>query len=143
MSDLYRRIELKEGEPVLFVGVHILRWRFDEWGEPTAAFVEAEPDDKDATIAQLRAQLAAANERAEKAEGQRDALTDAIKDVLQDFDETDFDDFEHTKPLHRCSYCRSNFHWSPTGSPVEHKKRCVAGKLEAALAVINATKGEE
>ena len=94
-------------------------------------------------IADLRAQLAAANERAEKAEGQRDALTDAIKDVLQDFDETDFDDFEHTKPLHRCSYCRSNFHWSPTGSPVEHKKRCVAGKLEAALAVINATKGEE
>lgn len=65
MSDLYKRIELKEGEPVLFVGVHILRWQFDEWGEPTFACVEAEPDDKDATIAKLTAQ--------------RDALLEACK----------------------------------------------------------------
>ena len=56
---LYKRVELVEGEPVLFVGVHILRWRFNEWGEPTFACVEAEPDDKDATIAQLRADLEA------------------------------------------------------------------------------------
>lgn len=70
MSDLYKRIELKDGKPVLFVGVHILRWRFDEWGEPTFACVEAEADDKDATIAALRAKLAERNEDTEGKEGQ-------------------------------------------------------------------------
>jgi len=72
---LYKWVELVEGEPVLFVGVHILRWRFDEWGEPTAAFVEAEPDDKDATIAQLRADLVAMTK-------QRNTLLEAARGLV-------------------------------------------------------------
>jgi hypothetical protein len=72
MSNLYKRVELREGEPVLFVGVHILRWRFDEWGEPKVAFVEAEPDDKDATIARLTRERDTLAEAA-KAEGDNDA----------------------------------------------------------------------
>jgi hypothetical protein len=38
--------DLKEGQLVLAFGVHMLRWNFDEWGDPTYAFVSAdeEPD---------------------------------------------------------------------------------------------------
>ena len=39
--NLYKRVELKEGEYVQFLGVHALDWRW-EWGEPTNAFVEAD-----------------------------------------------------------------------------------------------------
>jgi hypothetical protein len=40
-----------------------MRWQ-PEWGEPTVGFVEAEPDDKDARIAELEAELDALREDA-------------------------------------------------------------------------------
>ena len=39
MSNLYKRIELKEGEPVQYVGVYILKWKV-EMGEPEVGFVQ-------------------------------------------------------------------------------------------------------
>jgi len=39
----WEMIELKEGEPVVFLAVHALRWR-QEWGEPAAGFVQSEVD---------------------------------------------------------------------------------------------------
>lgn len=33
--------DLKDGVPVVFVGVHVLRWR-SEWGEPSVAFIDKE-----------------------------------------------------------------------------------------------------
>jgi hypothetical protein len=41
---MYKRVELIEGEPVVFVGVHALRWR-SEWGEPTVGFIDGECDE--------------------------------------------------------------------------------------------------
>lgn len=40
---LYKQVELKEGVPVQYLGVYVLRWR-PEWGEPTVGFVEVEED---------------------------------------------------------------------------------------------------
>ena len=37
---LYKRVEIDEDIPVVFVGVHVLRWR-PELDEPTVGFVEA------------------------------------------------------------------------------------------------------
>ena len=60
MSAYYKRVELIEGEPVVFVGVHALRWH-QEWGEPSVGFLDApEIDEK---IASLEARLAEALER--------------------------------------------------------------------------------
>lgn len=39
---LYRRVELCEGRPVQFVGVHALRW--GKADKPTIGFVEAEQE---------------------------------------------------------------------------------------------------
>lgn len=60
MGDLYKRVELIDGEPILFVGVHALRWQ-SGWGEPSVGFVEYEGEDVaalKAEIARLRAELA-------------------------------------------------------------------------------------
>ena len=38
---IYKEVELKEGNPVQYVGVYLLRWR-QEWGQPTIGFVEDE-----------------------------------------------------------------------------------------------------
>lgn len=40
----YKQVELTEGTPVIFVGVHVLRWR-PEWGEPSVGFMEADEID--------------------------------------------------------------------------------------------------
>ena len=44
MTELYKRVELIEGTPIQFVGVHALEWRL-EWGRPEIGFVEAEQED--------------------------------------------------------------------------------------------------
>jgi len=36
---LYKRVELKEGNEVQYLGVYVLRWQ-REWGEPSVGFVE-------------------------------------------------------------------------------------------------------
>ena len=41
MSALYKKVELEEGTPVIYVGVHAVKWNH-EWGIPTVGFVEAE-----------------------------------------------------------------------------------------------------
>lgn len=57
MSDtLYKQVELKDGVPVQYLGVYILKWR-QEWGEPSVGFVPVE-DDPYARIAALEAELA-------------------------------------------------------------------------------------
>jgi len=43
----------KEGEPVVFLGVHALRWR-PEWGEPKIAFVDIDDDEE---ICEVRGML--------------------------------------------------------------------------------------
>ena len=53
----WKKVELIEGEPVVFVGVYALRWRA-EWGEPSVGFV---PDD-DSEVNALSARLAIAVE---------------------------------------------------------------------------------
>lgn len=54
---LYKRVELKEGEPVLFLGVHAVRWQ-SEWGSPAVGFLEADAnDDLDEVIRLLLAHL--------------------------------------------------------------------------------------
>lgn len=54
MSNLWEKVELKEGEPVVYLGVYATRWQQD-WGKPTVGFIQA---DNDALIAD--------KERAEK-----------------------------------------------------------------------------
>lgn len=45
---MWKLIEpLEDGVPVVFVGVHALRWR-PEWGEPRVGFIQA--DDNDAWL---------------------------------------------------------------------------------------------
>lgn len=56
--------ELKEGDPVIFFGVHVLRWNYNLWGDPSIA-ITSEDDDRDERIASLeadRAELVAALE---------------------------------------------------------------------------------
>lgn len=36
--------DLKEGDPVLFFGVHVLRWNFSQMGEPSVAITSVEDD---------------------------------------------------------------------------------------------------
>ena len=38
---LYRKVELREGQPVQYVGVYVLRWNFEQWGNPEVGFIEA------------------------------------------------------------------------------------------------------
>ena len=38
---MYKQIELIEGVPVQYVGVHAVRWQ-REWGQPTVGFIENE-----------------------------------------------------------------------------------------------------
>jgi hypothetical protein len=38
---MYKRVELKEGSPVQYVGVYVTRWQ-PEWGEPQVGFVESD-----------------------------------------------------------------------------------------------------
>jgi len=47
MAKLYRRYEVRDDIPVLFVGVHPLKWRTAEWGLPDAMFAETDIDDTD------------------------------------------------------------------------------------------------
>ena len=45
----YRLIQfdqLKEGDPVMAFGVHVLRWKFAEWGNPSYAFTDADSDNR-------------------------------------------------------------------------------------------------
>jgi hypothetical protein len=44
MSEYWKMVELTDGEPVVFVGVHVLRWQ-SEWGEPTVGFDRVEETD--------------------------------------------------------------------------------------------------
>ena len=50
--------DLKDGEPILALGVHAVRWNFDLYGEPAYGFVP-EPEDKshDALVEALKALL--------------------------------------------------------------------------------------
>ena len=41
MSNYWKMVELVEGEPVVYVGVHALRWQ-SEWGEPRVGFIQAD-----------------------------------------------------------------------------------------------------
>jgi len=41
----------QENEPIVFLGVHALRWR-PEWGEPAVAFVDVDGDELDCLIAE-------------------------------------------------------------------------------------------
>ena len=58
MSEYYKRVELVEGNPVLFVGVHALRWQ-REWGEPSVGFIEAgnEIDELNERLKAVKAKL--------------------------------------------------------------------------------------
>ncbi len=40
-SELWERVELEEGIPLVFVGVHAVSWR-SEWGSPTVGFASFE-----------------------------------------------------------------------------------------------------
>ena len=44
MMMLYRKVKLKAGAPVQYVGVYVLHWK-KNWGEPEAGFVEPEGTD--------------------------------------------------------------------------------------------------
>ena len=46
---LYKRVDLPSDEPVVFVGVYVLRW--GKADEPTVAFVEASDEDIQAEVA--------------------------------------------------------------------------------------------
>ena len=50
---LYRRVELKEGHLVQYVGVYILRWN-RAWGDPQVGFVEVDDDPQEAIRAGLQ-----------------------------------------------------------------------------------------
>ena len=39
LSYCWQQVELVEGEPVVYVGVHAIRWR-SEWGVPTVGFIQ-------------------------------------------------------------------------------------------------------
>jgi len=39
-KSLWRFVTPTEGTPVVYVGVHVIRWR-SEWGEPAAGFIQA------------------------------------------------------------------------------------------------------
>lgn len=41
---LYKKVELKEGVLVQYVGVYVLNWQ-KEWGEPQVGFVEEEEEE--------------------------------------------------------------------------------------------------
>ena len=56
----YEMIELKEGEPVVFLGVHALRWNWQEWGVPKFGFINCNCHQK---VEELQAE----NERLRKA----------------------------------------------------------------------------
>jgi len=43
---LYKRVELKDGVEVQFVGVYVLKWK-KEWGQPEVGFVEVEDTRQD------------------------------------------------------------------------------------------------
>ena len=43
---LYEAIEIKEGEPVQYLGVYVLDWRA-EWGQPAIGFREAPESPKE------------------------------------------------------------------------------------------------
>jgi len=38
---------LKEGQEVLSFGVHIIRWNFNEWGDPAYAFIPEETTEEE------------------------------------------------------------------------------------------------
>lgn len=38
---VYKQVELKDGQPLQFLGVYSLRW-LSEWGEPTVGFLEVD-----------------------------------------------------------------------------------------------------
>ena len=84
----WKKVELIEGEPVVFVGVYALRWRA-EWGEPSVGFV---PDD-DSEVNALSARLAIAVE------------------ALGAIDDFDFmaENFEGTRILDNTDYERKYF----------------------------------
>jgi hypothetical protein len=43
MSELWAAVELMEGEPIVFVGVHAVKWQ-QEWGEPSVGFDRVDLD---------------------------------------------------------------------------------------------------
>jgi hypothetical protein len=42
---MYKKVDLKEGVPVQYVGVYVTRWQC-EWGQPTVGFHEVEEKDE-------------------------------------------------------------------------------------------------
>lgn len=38
---IYKRVELKDGELVHFVGTYVSAWDYERWGQPQAGFVES------------------------------------------------------------------------------------------------------
>jgi len=38
---LYKEVELVDGNPVQYVGVHVVRWK-SEWGDPSIGFTETD-----------------------------------------------------------------------------------------------------
>ena len=40
-TTVYKQVELKDGQPLQFLGVYSLRW-LSEWGEPTVGFLEVD-----------------------------------------------------------------------------------------------------
>src|SRR3990172_9491654 len=51
----YKRIEMRDGEPVQFLGVYATRWDWQEMGEPTVGFIEVEDPVVEAAPQLLRA----------------------------------------------------------------------------------------
>ena len=56
-EQLYRMVELREGQPVQYVGVYVLRWDFERWGYPQVGFVEV-TDESEEEIRDEREQSA-------------------------------------------------------------------------------------
>lgn len=69
--------DLKEGEPVLAFGLHVLRWDKREYGTPTYAFVPVDVD-----IDALHADLAAARARIAELVNQGFALMYSINQAI-------------------------------------------------------------
>ena len=53
MTNIYKRVEPKEGEYIQFVGVHVLDWDWN-WGRPTDGFIEVDSNEADELRALLK-----------------------------------------------------------------------------------------
>jgi len=62
----YELIELKDGEPVVFLGVHVLRWDWSTMGEPSVGFIDCDCHMKVEELQVKNERLVAALEHSEQ-----------------------------------------------------------------------------